>query len=207
MLFFSNRMMDDVSNDMIEQSGALPGERLPLWSSLHSDALAHIPLEKRGVADRGAVRLVVVQLFGSPGFRCTLLYRLSHTLRLSLPVFGLLVSRLLCWFGRHWYGCTIASTARIGGGLILPHPLGIIIGGDVIIGERAWIFQNVTVGGAPDKGGMPVIGDDARIFAGAVISGPIKLGSGVRVGANSVVTMDVADFSQVRPATSAITTL
>ena len=202
----SNRM-DDASIDMIEEPSDLAAKRLALWSSLRADALAHVPLEKRAPDYRGDAGLVVAQFFKSAGFRCALLYRLSHTLRMRLPLAGVAASRLLCWFGRHWYGCSIASTARIGGGLILPHPLGIIIGGDVIIGERAWIFQHVTIGGAPEKRGMPAIGDDARIFAGAVLSGPIEIGNSVRVGANAVVTMDVADFSQVRSVTSAITTL
>jgi serine O-acetyltransferase len=182
-------------------------EPLPFWRSLHADALAHIPPEKRPPSDRGAMSLVIAQLFKSPGMRCALVYRLSHTLRHRLPVLGIVASRVLFWFGRHSYGCSIAGTARIGGGLILPHPQGIVIGGDVCIGKRAWIFQNVTIGGAPDKAGMPAIGDDARIFAGAVISGPIALGSGVIVGANSVVTIDAPDRSLVRSPASSISPL
>ena len=73
--------------------------------------------------------------------------------------------------------------------------------------SAAWVFQNVTIGGAPGKQGMPTIGDDARSFAGAVIAGPIKIGDGVHVGANAVVSIDVPDRSLVRPAMSSISPL
>lgn len=98
---------------------------------------------------------------------------------------------LLFWISRHWYGCSIAGTARIGGGLILPHPQNIVIGGQARIGDRAWIFHNVTIGGAPAKDGMATIGNDARLFAGAVIVGPVTIGDDVWVGANSVISKDI----------------
>lgn len=81
---------------------------------------------------------------------------------------------------------------------MLPHPQGIVIGGAAKIGSRCWIFQNVTIGGAPGKDGHPTIGNDCRIYTGAVITGPIYVGSGVMVGANSVVHRDVSDKSLVR---------
>ena len=46
--------------------------------------------------------------------------------------------------------------------MILPHPQGIVIGAGVVVGPRAWIFQNVTIGGGPGKIGVPVIGADGR---------------------------------------------
>lgn len=104
---------------------------------------------------------------------------------------------MLCWLIRHGYGCTLSPKARIEGGLILPHPHGIVIGPDVVIGARAWVFHNVTIGGAPGKTGKPSIGREARIYPCAVISGPIELGDEVVIGANVVVTFDVADSATV----------
>lgn len=69
--------------------------------------------------------------------------------------------------------------------------------GPAKIGPNAWIFQNVTIGGRPGKAGGPRIGADARIYAGAVIAGPIQLGEGVVVGANAVVARDVPDGGKV----------
>ena len=99
---------------------------------------------------------------------------------------------------RHAYGCSIAPTARLEGGLILPHPLGIVIGPGVEVGPRAWIFQNVTLGGSPGREGMPQVGPDARIWPGAVVAGPIEVGANVVIGANAVVTVDVPDHTLVR---------
>lgn len=128
----------------------------------------------------------------------TLLYRLGAAARPRLWPLGVLLSKACFWIGRHWYGCSIAGTARIGGGLILPHPQGIVIGPGVEIGERAWVFQNVTIGGGgPKRPGVPTIGDDARVYAGAVIAGPVTLGDHVAVGANAVVSFDVAGHSFV----------
>jgi serine acetyltransferase len=185
---------------MTQQPTAPALSRLPLWSSLHDDALALIPLAARPALRGGRARLILQMLVASAGLRCILLYRLSHCVRGRVGPVGRLISRFLFWIGRHWYGCSIAGTARIEGGLVTPHPQGIVVGGGAVIGPRAWIFQNVTVGGAPGKTGMPKIGSDARIYAGAVIVGPVTLGDHVLVGANAVVTRNVPDRSAVRAA-------
>ncbi len=75
------------------------------------------------------------------------------------------------------------------------------------MGPRAWIFHNVTLGGAPDKVGMPYAGSDSRLFAGAVVVGPIRLGDGVFVGANTVVASDVPAGTMVRPAAAVFSPL
>ncbi len=68
----------------------------------------------------------------------------------------------------------------------------------MVVGPRGWVFQNVTLGGAPGKVGMPRVGADARIYAGAVLTGPITLGDEVVVGANAAVHRDVPARTLVR---------
>lgn len=70
--------------------------------------------------------------------------------------------------------------------------LGCVIHGNAVIGEGAKIYQNVTIGGLPD-GGVPVIGKNVVIGAGAVLLGGIFIGDNVRIGANAVVLTDVPD--------------
>jgi serine O-acetyltransferase len=82
--------------------------------------------------------------------------------------------------------------------VILPRPQGIVIGAGVVVGSKARIFQNVTIGGAPGKVGVPAIGADARIYSGAVVAGPIKVGDSVVIGANAVVQRDVPERTVVR---------
>jgi serine O-acetyltransferase len=135
---------------------------------------------------------------GSTGFHVTCLYRSGHALRSRFGLAGRVASSLVSWTIRHAYGCSIAPTARLEGGLILPHPIGIVIGPGVEVGPRAWIFQNVTLGGSPGREGMPKVGPDARIWPGAVLAGPIKVGANVVIGANAIVTVDVPDHTIVR---------
>jgi serine O-acetyltransferase len=44
-----------------------------------------------------------------------------------------------------------------------------------------------------DKMCHPVIGDDVIIYAGAAVLGNILIGNNVKIGANSVVTIDIPD--------------
>jgi serine O-acetyltransferase len=175
-----------------------PGRPIPFWASLHADIVGHIPVEQRTCSRGRWALLTLGVLFGSAGFRVVGAYRLSHTLghRAGLP--GRVMAGFIFWAIRHVYYCTISPRARLHGGIILPHPQGIVIGAGSAIGPRAWIFQNVTLGGAPGKEGLPQVGCDARIFAGAVLTGPIRVGDNVMIGANAVVARDVPDRSLVR---------
>lgn len=85
-------------------------------------------------------------------------------------------------------GADIPVNTRIGGGLLIPHPNGIVIHPDVAIGPNCLIFQQVTLGVA---NGIPVIGGHVDIGAGAKILGEIAIGDHARIGANAVVLTDV----------------
>jgi serine O-acetyltransferase len=183
---------------MTEQIDRLPP--LPFWESIKADAIAHITTEHRSMSLAQSILIGLnIGLFSS-GFHLSLLYRISYTARAHLGIFGKLISKLLFWWKRHWYGCSISSTARIYGGVIFPHPQGIVIGGETIIGDRTWIFQNVTMGGAPGKSGQPNIGNDCRIYTGSVIFGPIEIGDGVTIGANAVVSKSIPAHTLVKSA-------
>jgi serine O-acetyltransferase len=175
---------------------------LPFWQCIQQDAIAHIPPAARSMSrSKSLVTYLKICLFSS-GFHLSLLYRLSYTAHMKLGILGKIIAQLLFWVRRHWYTCAIASTARIGGGIIFPHPQGIVIGAEASIGERAWIYQNVTIGGSPGKVGLPNIGNDCRIFTGAVIVGPIDLGDGVVIGANAVVAKSIPANKLVKSAPS-----
>jgi serine O-acetyltransferase len=87
----------------------------------------------------------------------------------------------------------IPLETRIGGGLRLPHPNGIVIHPDAVIGPNCMIFQQVTIGVTGDDLPAPVIGGHVDIGAGARILGAVRLGDHVQVGANAVVTRDIPD--------------
>jgi serine O-acetyltransferase len=79
--------------------------------------------------------------------------------------------------------------ARIGGGLLLPHPNGIVIHPDAEIGPNCLIFQQVTLGAG--EGGAPRLGGHVDVGAGARILGPVTVGDHAVIGANAVVLSDV----------------
>lgn len=89
------------------------------------------------------------------------------------------------------YGIHIGIETKIGNHLMLPHPIGIVIGKGCIIGDECKIYQNVTIG--RKNGGYPTIGNNVVIYPGAVIVGDIRIGDNVIIGANAVVLHDVPD--------------
>jgi len=88
-------------------------------------------------------------------------------------------------------GADIPLTARIGGGLVMPHPNGIVIHPDAVIGPNCLIFQQVTIGLVRASPEAPKIGAGVDIGAGARILGPVVVGDGAQIGANAVVLRDV----------------
>ena len=87
-------------------------------------------------------------------------------------------------------GADIPLNCNIGGGLLLPHPNGVVIHPGVDIGPNCLIFQQVTIGSV-DSGGVPSIAGHVDIGAGAKILGNVKIGAHAKVGANAVVLADV----------------
>jgi serine acetyltransferase len=171
---------------------------LLFYRNLKADIIAHIPPEERGMpACKWLITSLKITLLSS-GFHLIFLYRLSYLVHQNLGVLGKFICYFIVFFERHWYSSTISPLANVHGGIIFPHPQGIIIGAEAVIGERAWIFQNVTVGGAPGKAGMPQIGKDSRIFTGAVLTGPINIGNNVVIGANTVVSQNIEDYILVK---------
>lgn len=173
---------------------------LSFWSCIKADAIAHIPPEDRAMSRSKSLVTYSKIFLLSSGFHLSLLYRLSYTAHMKFGILGKIVAQILFWVRRHWYTCAIASTARIGGGVIFPHPQGIVIGAEAIVGERTWIFQNVTIGGGSRKVGLPIIGSDCRIYTGAVIVGPIEIEAGVVIGANAVVAKSIGQNKLVKSA-------
>lgn len=62
------------------------------------------------------------------------------------------------------------------------------------MGKNCQIYQQVTIG---NNNGIPTIGNDVDICAGAKIIGPITIEDDVIIGANAVVTKDIPSHSMV----------
>lgn len=128
----------------------------------------------------------------SPRFAHIVLIRLSLSAkRRGWTILSKLFSFLL-YFG---FRVELNTNAEIGPGLVLPHPMGIVIGAHHI-GARALIYQNVTLGAkSPDitynPSLRPHLGDNVTVGSGAVIVGGVRIGNGSAVAANSLVTRDI----------------
>lgn len=87
-------------------------------------------------------------------------------------------------------GADIPLNAQIGGGLLLPHPNGVVIHPDARIGPNCLLFQQVTLGTRGDSR-APVLAGHVDVGAGAKILGGVTIGAHAVIGANAVVLSDV----------------
>jgi serine O-acetyltransferase len=88
-------------------------------------------------------------------------------------------------------GADIPVNCQIEGGLLIPHPNGIVLHPEVKIGPNCLIFQQVTIGTTMNDTRVPTIGGHVDIGAGAKILGGVYIGSHAKIGANAVVLTDV----------------
>lgn len=111
----------------------------------------------------------------------------------SMNPFKLILRNLAVLRYRFWSvitGADIPLNCKLGGGLLLPHPNGIVIHPDAVIGPNCLIFQQVTIGTVAGKS-PPVIGGHVDIGAGAKILGNVSIGDDANIGANAVVLINV----------------
>ena len=92
-------------------------------------------------------------------------------------------------------GADIPLHCSIAGGLLLPHPNGVVFHNDVEIGPNCLIFQQVTLGAR--QGRVPRLGGHVDIGAGAKLLGGIVVGDDALIGANAVVLDDVPQGATV----------
>jgi serine O-acetyltransferase len=125
-----------------------------------------------------------------PGIHALLSHRVAHALReAGVP----LLPRTLSMATRALTGIEIHPAARIGRGLFIDHGSGVVIGETASIGDDVTLYQGVTLGGTGFATGKrhPTLQDNVTVGSGAKLLGPITIGHGAKIGANSVVITDV----------------
>src|SRR6185437_6626750 len=88
-------------------------------------------------------------------------------------------------------GADIPLNCKLGGGLLLPHPNGVVIHPDAEIGPNCLLFQQVTIG--ETDCGVPILEGHVDVGAGAKIIGRLRVGKHAKIGANAVVLEDVPE--------------
>jgi serine O-acetyltransferase len=138
----------------------------------------------------------VFKVIFTDGTCAVVLYRLAQFfVKLKLGILGYVFIEV----NRIFNGCVIGRNAHFEEGLVLMHPIGVVINGGVKGGKNIVIESSVVIGAA--RNGLPVevpqLGNNIFIGSGAKILGGIKIGDNVKVGANAVVLKDVPSGATV----------
>jgi serine O-acetyltransferase len=142
----------------------------------------------RDPAARGVSTLEILATW--PGVHALLAHRVAHALHSAgVPM----VPRVIAALARTVTGIEIHPAALIGCGLFIDHGMGVVIGETAEIGDNVTLYQGVTLGGTGFATGKrhPTVQDNVTIGSGAKLLGPITVGHGSKIGANSVVIHDV----------------
>ncbi|HET8639400.1 MAG TPA: serine O-acetyltransferase EpsC [Solirubrobacterales bacterium] len=148
----------------------------------------------RDPAAKGVSTLEILSSWA--GVQALLAHRVAHAMRdAGVP----LAPRVIAYFSRAVTGVEIHPAAKIGGEFFVDHGSGVVIGETAEIGERVTLYQGVTLGGTGLQPGKrhPTLGDNVTVGSGAKLLGPISIGDGAKIGANTVVIEDVPPGSTV----------
>jgi len=141
-------------------------------------------------AEDPAARNILEVVFLYPGLHALWCHRLAHWLwEHRLRFFA----RTLSHCARFLTGIEIHPGAKIGRRFFIDHGMGVVIGETAEIGNDVLIYQGVVLGGTTlqKKKRHPTIGNNVVIGSAAILLGPIAVGDGARIGANSVVVGSV----------------
>ncbi len=96
-------------------------------------------------------------------------------------------------------GIEIHPGAEIGKGFFIDHGHGVVIGETTVIGDNVTLYQGVTLGGTGKEKGKrhPTLKDGVMVSVGAKVLGNITIGENSKIGAGSVVLIDVPPCSTV----------
>ncbi len=159
------------------------------WKRLVSEVRADVAAARD--RDPAAQDVPTLEILTSwAGVQALLAHRAAHALMEDgVP----LLPRAIAYAARAVTGVEIHPAARIGNEFFIDHGAGVVIGETAEIGDRVTLYQGVTLGGTGFQRGKrhPTLGDNVTVGSGAKLLGPIAVGDGAKVGANTVVIEDV----------------
>lgn len=148
----------------------------------------------RDPAARGVGPLEILAVW--PGVQALLAHRVAHAMSDAGVPFA---PRALATATRAITGIEIHPAADVGEDLFIDHGMGVVVGETAEIGRNVTLYQGVTLGGTGFATGKrhPTVEDNVTIGSGAKLLGPIRIGHGSKIGANTVVIHDVPPNSTV----------
>lgn len=156
---------------------------LSVWKLIREDVDC---VKSRDPAARNTFEIVLTY----PGVHAVIWHRLASRLWRRGVKFP---ARFLSWLGRFLTNVDIHPGATIGRRFFIDHGACVVIGETAEVGDDVTLYHGVTLGGTSWTPGKrhPTLRDGVLVGAGAKILGPITVGAGCRIGANSVVIEDV----------------
>ena len=135
------------------------------------------------------------------GFQMMIAYRVMRLCRgIGFGLGARLMSRMI----RHLYGADIHWDAELAPGVVIVHGVGLVISSAARVGSGCILFQHVTLGINIDpvtrETGAPCLERNVHVGPGAVLLGPIVLGTGTKVSANVMLACSTPPNSRVEVA-------
>jgi serine O-acetyltransferase len=165
------------------------------WKLLLKEVRADVRAARE--RDPAAQGVSTVEILSSwAGVQALLAHRAAHALmEAGVP----LVPRIIAYLTRAITGIEIHPAAQIGNEFFIDHGSGVVIGETASIGNCVTLYQGVTLGGTGFQRGKrhPTLGDNVTVGSGAKLLGPIAVGDGAKIGANTVVVEDVPPSATV----------
>jgi len=150
---------------------------------------------KRDPAARDKLSIILTY----PGVKAVFFHHLSNKIwRYKFY----LIARIISQFSRFLTGIEIHPGAKIGKNLFIDHGMGVVIGESSEIGDNVTLYHGVTLGGiSPAENSKdqrnskrhPTLLNNVIVGSSAQILGPITVGEGSRIGANTVILKDVPE--------------
>jgi serine O-acetyltransferase len=156
-----------------------------LLKEIHADVKA---ARERDPAAQGVSSFEILSSWA--GVQALLAHRAAHALmEAGVP----LLPRIIAYLTRAITGIEIHPAAQIGNEFFIDHGSGVVIGETAAIGNCVTLYQGVTLGGTGFQRGKrhPTLGNNVTVGSGAKLLGPIAVGDGAKIGANTVVVEDV----------------
>lgn len=156
-----------------------------LLKEIHADVKA---ARERDPAAQGVSSFEILSSWA--GVQALLAHRAAHALvEAGVP----LLPRAIAYLTRAITGIEIHPAAQIGNEFFIDHGSGVVIGETAAIGNCVTLYQGVTLGGTGFQRGKrhPTLGNNVTVGSCAKLLGPIAVGDGAKIGANTVVVEDV----------------
>ena len=144
----------------------------------------------RAARDRDPAAHSTSEILLYQGLHAVWMHRAAHALYVRGHRFS---ARLISQLSRFLTGIEIHPGARIGRGLFIDHGMGVVIGETTEIGDDVTLYQGVTLGGTGKQGGKrhPTVGNRVIVGTGAQVLGPLVIGEDAKIGAGAIVIKDV----------------